>query len=240
MRTLARASILVLIVTSIASLATAASATRGKPPDLAKSYLFTPAGKLTPLHAGLTYQASQFPLALRLTAGEPGWSGTQWRSGSDYFRGGGPPHFGWVHIGQGPPSGIPRGLITIMTAYARTPSVAATVNVLRTRGHGAAYEATSPVEVAGFRGIQFDGQIVGATNQDHIGHFFVPFSQRSHAAGYFPDEYGVYGDVFRVIVLNVRGKTIVIFIENVALPTQQFPTFLNKADHILESLRFPG
>ena len=41
----------------------------------------------------------------------------------------------------------------IMTAYAATPSVAATVSGLRTRGHGATYQPTSAVKVGGFSGI---------------------------------------------------------------------------------------
>ena len=229
-----------IVVAVCATATAAAAATTTKLPDVPQSYLFTPAGKLTPLRSGVTYQASQFPLAVRLTPPDGSWSGAEWKSGTDYFRGGGPPHFGWVHVGQGSPTGIPRGLVTIMTAYARTPSVAATVNVLRTRGHGATYQATSPVNLGGFSGIQFDGQIVGAKNSDHTGHFFIPFSPPSHAAKYYPDEYGVYGDVFRVIVLNVHGKTVVVYIENVALPADQFPVFLTKAQQILESLRFAG
>src|SRR5713101_6248642 len=96
---------------------TGAATAAPKLPDLSQSYLFTPAGSLTPLRAGVTYQASAFPLALRLTTPEPGWSGTQWKSGNAYFRGGGPPHFGWVHVGKvATPVSVPRGLITIMTA----------------------------------------------------------------------------------------------------------------------------
>ena len=144
-----------------------------------------------------------------------------------------------MHVGRGSPKGIPQGLISIMTAYTRTPSVSATVNVLRTRGHGASYEPSTPVTVAGYHGIEFDGQIVGAKNVDHSGHFFVPFSPSSHAAGYFPDEYPVYGDVFRILVLDVRGRTVVVYVENVGLPAAQFPAFLAKADLILENLRFP-
>jgi hypothetical protein len=218
----------------------AASASPPKVPDVPQSYLFTAPGKLTPLRAGVTYGASQFPLALRLTPPNRSWLGAQWKSGTDYFRGGGPPNFGWVHLGQGSPTRIPQGLVTIMTAYARTPSVAATVRVLRTRGRGATYDATSTVKLGGSSGIQFDGQIVGAKNRDHNGHYFIPFSPPSNAARYYPDEYPVYGDVFRVIVLNVHGKTVVVYIENVALPPDQFPAFLTKADQILESLRFAG
>ena len=219
--------------------AVAAGATGSAPPDLAQSYYISPAGKAAPLHAETAYQASLFPILIRVRTAEPGWSGAQWKSGSDYFRGGGPPNYGWVHLLRGPATGIPRGLISIMTAYARTPSVAAVVNVLRTRGVGATYEPTSPVSLAGFSGIQFDGRITGAKNVDHIGHFFIPFSPPSHAAKYYPDEYPVYGDVFRVIVLDVRGKTVVIYIENVALPPEQFPAFLTKAERVLGWLRFP-
>jgi hypothetical protein len=140
-----------------------------------------------PLHAGVTYKASLFPIPFRVTAFGPGWSGVQWKSGRDYFRGGGPPNYGWVHLARGA-IGIPQGgLISIMTAYARTPSVTRTVNVLRTRGHGATYEPTSPVTLDGFSGIQFDGRITGAKNFDHTGHFFIPFSPVSHAAKYYPD-----------------------------------------------------
>lgn len=218
----------------------AASAAGSTPPDLKQSYLFTAAGHLTPLHAETTYQASLFPIPIRVKVTTPGWSGAQWKSGSDYFRGGSPPNYGWVHLARGPATGIPQGLISIMTAYTRTPSVARTVNVLRTRGHGATYDPTSPVTIAGFTGIQFDGRITGAKNVDHTGHYFIPFSPVSHAAKYYPDEYPVYGDVFRVLVLDVRGKTVVVYIENVALPPQQFPAFLTKTEQILHAIRYPA
>jgi len=229
-----------LLVACIAAGCVAATAAAAKLPDVPQSYLFTQAGVMTPLRAATTYRASQLPIAVHVTPPDRSWSGAQWKSGTDYFHGGGPPNYGWLHLGQGAPTGIPQGLVTVMTAYARTPSVAATVNVLRTRGHGATYEATSPVKVGGFAGVQFDGQIVGAKNRDHIGHYFIPFSPRSNAAKYYPDEYGVYGDVFRIIVLNVRGKTVVVYIENSGVSADQFPAFLTKADRILQTLRFPA
>ncbi len=206
--------------------------------DMPQSYLFTPGGALSRMKAGTTYGASLFPIPIRITP-STSWSGAQWESGRDYFRGGGPPNYGWVHIGHGT-TGVPNGLISIMTAYAPTPSVAATVNGLRTRGHGATYEATTSTRLAGFSGQQFDGKIVGARNPDQIGHFFVPFSPKSNAAKYYPDEYGVYGDVFRVIVLNVRGKTVIIYIENSGLAPEQFPQFLTKAEQLLRTVRFPA
>lgn len=211
------------------------AATSG-PPDIAHSYLFTPGGKLTPLKAHTTYEGRLFPIALRITPPIAGWSGAQWKSGTVYFHGGGPPNFGWVHLGRGT-TGVPQGLITVMTAYARTPSVAATVNVLRIRGRGATYDPTIPIDLAGFSGVQFDGKITGSKNFDHIGHYFIPFSPKSSSAKYYPDEYGVYGDVFRVIVLDVRGKTVIVYIEHPV--ASRFPAFLAQADKILKSLRFP-
>jgi len=67
----------------------------------------------------------------------------------------------------------------------------------------------------------------------------VPFTPPSHASKYYPDEYPVYGDVFRVIALNVRGKTVIIYIENVSLTVGAFPAFLTQADETLKSLTFP-
>jgi hypothetical protein len=209
------------------------------PPDLPQSYIFTPGGRFTRL-APRTYRASQFPIELRVTPRDRAWWGPQWKSGADYFAGGPPPNFGWVHVAKtSGPNSPPRGMISVMAAYARTPSVAATVNVLRTRGHGASYDAVLPATVAGYSGDQFDGRITGAKNVDHIGHYFIPFSSTSHAARYYADEYGVYGDVFRVIVLNVRGHTVVIYVDSGALPAGRFPAFLGDAATILGSLRFP-
>jgi hypothetical protein len=210
------------------------------PQEMPKSYLLSGPGRVTPLHAGVTYQASLFPIPVRLTPAA-GWSGAQWKSTSAYFSDtGGPPYFGWVALAGGSPRAIPQGLVTILTAYARTPSVAATADLLRTRGRGASYEPAAPVKIAGYSGVQFDGKITGAKNAEHVGHIFVPFSPPSSAAKYYPDEYPVYGDAFRVLVLDVRGKTVVAIVENVALPVGQFPAFLAKADRLLQSLRFPA
>lgn len=238
MRTLVGLGVAGLV--SVLPLSTSASfsATSPKPTDLPQSYLFTATGELTPLGAGTRYAASRFPLPIRVTVVEPGWSGTQWRSGHDYFRGGGPPNYGWVHLGRGSARAAPLGLVSIMTAYGATPSVAGTVTVLRTRGRGAEYGPSRPVVVAGYRGIQFDGRITGPRNSDHVGHYFIPFSPRSHAAHYYPDEYPVYGDVFRVIVVGVHGKSVVIYLENVALPPDDFPGFLTKAERLVRALRF--
>jgi hypothetical protein len=232
MRTLARIAVVAIVVAGLSSAVAAARAT-GKPAELPMSDLLKPSGALTALPARVTYQASDFPVPLRLTTPDATWAGAQWKSHSDRY-GGGPPFYGWASVGQGV-FGLPRGLLLIMTAYARTPSVAATVAGLRTRGVGATYQDTSPVKLAGFTGLEFDGHVIGTR------HTFVPFSARSHGAKYFPDAYFMnQGEAFRIIVLNVRGKTVVIFIDSVALPANQFPAFLVKADRILKSLRLPS
>jgi len=118
-----------------------------------------------------------------------------------------------------------------MTAYAQTPSVATTVARLRRRGLWASYETTSPAKVAGFAGVQFDGQV--AAGRIHV---FAPFSDTNH----FEDAFLIGGsELFRVIVLNVRGKAVVVYIDSAALAADQFPAFLAKANRTLASLRFP-
>jgi len=228
-----------------------ATAATPKLPDLPESYIFSPSGELTPLRAGVTYRASQFPQALRVTPPSRSCTGAQWKANNfppdeikrrhlkcstspAVCR---PPYFGWVAIGKGgaSPAPAPRALILIMAGYDRTPSVAVTVANLRTRGTGATYDPTTTVKVAGFSGTEFDGRLVGPK------HVFVPFSPPSHAAGGNSDaiETDGVGHAFRLIVLNVRGHTVVVFIGSLVMSADQFATFLPEADGILKSLRFP-
>jgi hypothetical protein len=181
------------------------------------------------LKAGVTFQASSFPLAMRATAPDATWFGGQGKIVTKK-RG----SFGWVEFLQSPPAS-PRGAISMITSLDATPSVAATVAQLRTGGSGATYQATVPARLAGFSGRQFDGQVVGKN------HIFVPFSPLSHAATFHPDAYKFdRGEVFRIIVLDVRGKTVVLLLENVALPADQFTAFLSTAaSRLLGSLQFP-
>jgi len=192
-------------------------------PKLANNDVNPPA-----LKAGITFQASLFPLVLRVTPPDATWFGGQGKIVTQK-RG----SFGWVEFLQSPP-GNPLGAISMITSLGTTPSVAATVARLRTGGSGATYQATSPVRVAGFSGSQFDGRVVGKS------HTFIPFSPLSHAARFHPDAYRFSnGEVFRIIVFDVRGKTVVLLLENAALPADQFPAFLASARRILGTLRFP-
>ena len=176
-----------------------------------------------------TYSAKVFPIALRVSV-PAGWRGGQGQSRQFKKT---TPAFGWIVLSQGTAAKA-QGAITIVSAYGRTPSVAAVVGALH-GGHGATYGPTTPVKIAGFSGKQFDG------NVDGQGHAFVPFSPRLHVAAFYSDAFAFdRGEAFRVLALDVRGKTVVVFLESAALPADQFPAFLTSAGQVLASLRFPG
>ena len=202
---------------------------------------------MSKLTAKAMYQASYMPIEVRLTTPDGSWAGAQWKANNfapdeiqrRHLRCPAackPPYFGWLGLAQGSPAAPPRGLIVIMSAFDRTPSVAATVNSLRTRGKGAVYEPTTHVTLAGIPALQFDGHIVGPS------HVFIPFSPPTTKATAFADAIEIErtGDAFRFIIVNVRGKTVVVFIDSAALPAEQFADFLTRAEPLLESLTFPA
>ncbi len=232
------------VVVSLSSLVavacvTAAGATSSTVVPLPTSNLPLPeGGKATPLRAGVTYEAKRvFPIVLRLTPPDGSWSGAQWKTSARGRHSKKPPFFGWVGaVGTPPtPGAVPLGAIDLVMSYTRTRSVTATVTQLRTPGHGAAtYGAISHVTIAGFSGLQFDGTVTGRL------HVFIPFTPHSRKAKFYGDAFELgRGAIFRIIVLQVRTKTVVVFIEPVGLPQGQFPAFLAKADTILKSLEFP-
>jgi hypothetical protein len=248
MRTL-RLTSLVVVLAGLGSLTAAGSATL---PDIPVSYLFSPAGRLTPLRAGVPYQASKFPIALRLTPPNGSWGGAQWKANqfppseialrhltcSSNPKVCAPPYYGWVTLGQGfSLAGPPRSLIVVMSSFSRTPSVATTVANLH-RGTNVEYQSASQVKVGGFAGVQFDGQTAGAR------HAFIPFTPPApgHALGDGAGDAiwieGV-GHPFRYIVLNVRGKTVVVMIGSLVMSPDEFAVYLPKTDAIVGSLRFP-
>ncbi len=194
-------------------------------------------GKAAPLRAGVTYEAKRaFPIALRVTPPDGSWSGAQWKTSAVGRHSRKPPFFGWVGVIQTPSTtdAGPLGAITIVTSYTRTRSATATANYLRTRGHGATYSPSSHVTIGGFTGIQFDGTITGKQ------HTFIPFTPQSGKARFYGDAFELgKGVAFRIIVLQIRAKTIVVFIEPAFLPMDQFPAFLMKAESLLQSLKFP-
>ncbi|HZQ64941.1 MAG TPA: hypothetical protein VFA66_06920 [Gaiellaceae bacterium] len=234
-----RAVVSVLVVASgLAGAAAAAPPARQLPESYLLSGLPSPAprfeGKLQRLTAGAVYTSSELPVAMRITPPDASWTGAQWKSARLDRGTGGPPYFGFAAFGVGrnTASTVPHGLVVVETAYDRTPSVSATVAGLRSRGRWATYRASSPVTLAGLHGVELDGEIAPG----HV-HVFQPFT----GAGHFVD--AVYADgseLFRVVVLDVRGKTVVVYLDGVGLTADEFPAFLERAGRLLQSLRFPA
>jgi hypothetical protein len=182
-----------------------------------------------PIMAGVTYEASSFPLAFRITPPDDTWAGAQWQTRSH-----GRPAFGWVSVGR-LHAGNPRGLIAIEAAFGRTPSVPAVLARLRSAGAGVTYGKTTHATIAGYPGWQIEGKVFGS-----FGHVFVPFSPRTAGVSP-PDSYKLdRGERFRIIVLDVRGESVVLFLTSFGLPAKEFPALLIAADQILGSLEFPG
>lgn len=180
------------------------------------------------LGAGGTFRARLFPIPVRFTTPNAAWSGAQGRTLSKGIVSTERGPYGWLQLAT---SG---GTVSIITAYGRTASVATIVNGLRTRGRGATYEPTVPARVGSFAGQQFDGQVSGEL------HIFVPFTPKSGAARYVSDAYELTrGDSFRIVVLNVRSKSVVLLIRGEGLSIDQLPAFLEGIDPLLTSLRFP-
>ena len=229
----------------------ATAAARAAPPDIPQSYVFG-SGKLSPVRPGVTYQASRFPIALRVTPPDASWGAAQWKANqfppdeiatrhlkcSTTPAVCKPPYYGWVAIGpRGTYSGPPPGLIVVLAGYSHVPSVATTVANLR-RGKNLELQPAHPVRLAGFSGLQFEGQTAGAK------HLFIPFTPPSHGAagGGAADLIQMDGadHPFLFDVLNVRGKTVVVLVGSLVVSPDAFPPFRAKAVRLLQSLRFPG
>ena len=227
------AIVLALAATAAGAQASARAATGASPAELPKT-----ATTIAPLKADLTYEASAFPIAIRLTPPNRTWLGAQYLTGSH-----GKPAFGWV-VAAHRPVAKPLGALNIETAIGPTPSLNKTIANLRFGGSsppethvgGVAFAQPTATKVAGFSGRMFDGQVWG-----RFGHTFLPFSPHVRGPAAPPDSiYLGKGEAFRMIVLDVRGKTVVLALESFGLPAEQFPAFLASAKGLLASLRFPS
>jgi len=186
---------------------------------------------MQPLASAVRYEARSFPIGVRITLPAGEWAGAQWTTRSSH----GQPAFGWLAIGQLPLNN-PRGLLTMETAFGPTPSAPTILGRLRSGRAEAVFEKTRRVALAGFPGWLVEGRVVGSS-----GHGFVPFTPGSggeRAPGAFMVG---SGERFRVIVLDVRGKSVVLFLESLKLRPQAFHAFTTMADRIVaDSLEFPG
>ena len=214
----------------VVSLAAAGVANAAAPRDLATSNLNTPAGHMTSLAAKTMYEARAFPIPIRVTPPDGTWAGSQWTTSAH-----GKATFGWVAVGHGGTSATspPRGVITVVTSFGATPSVSATIARIRSEGSGATFEDPSPVTVAGYAGTRFDGNVWGI-----YGHTVVPFTAKTGGASPSDSWHVDKGEAFRFIVLNAKGKTVVVFLESFGLAPDLFPGFVTSSARLLATLRF--
>jgi hypothetical protein len=162
-----------------------------------------------------------------------------------------------LRTGNAPLHGV--GYITLSSATGSTPSVAETVKRLRATPH-VKFGPIKPARVAGFAGRAFDATIPGT---DHVAGVSVsgvsidPFTVNHHClfcgdAQKWPHretkdvKFAGTGQLFHIVVIRVRGKTVVIYVESTYAdqrrypPAKTFPTFLPYAHQMLSTLRFPA
>jgi hypothetical protein len=209
-------------------------------------------GDTNRLHRSVTYQASAFPVALRVRLPDSRWEGVQYESGSFRFV-----QFHHLRTGSVPLHGV--GYMTLEAARGSTPSANTAIKRLHATPNIAA-SPIKPIRVAGFVGRQFDATITGKDVPPYCrshacsdGVSLVPFTTNRHCGycthtmkGQTQDvKFAGTGQVFRIIAINVRGKTIVIYLESnfadqpTFPPAKVFPTFLPYAQRMLAALVFP-
>lgn len=186
---------------------------------------------MRPIAASVRYEARSFPVAVRITLRDSGWAGAQWTARTTR----GLPACGWIALAQ-LPTDSPRGMISMETAFAPTPSVGTILARLRSARREATYGRTRRISLAGFVGWEMDGRVAGGSQ-----HVIEPFSPRG-TRGTPPDAHVLGGgERFRVVVLDVRGTRVVLVLQSVKLPPKEYRAFLARASRVLdESLEFPG
>jgi hypothetical protein len=202
-------------------------------------------GDTKPLKQGITYQASKFAVAVRVRPPDASWGGGQLESGPYTFV-----QLNHLRTGTKPLHGV--GFITLEAARVSTPSVDGAIKRLHATPHMHA-GPIKPTRLAGFTGKQFDATITAIDKPGSGGLDLVPFTTDLHCGfctktmhGETKDvKVGVPGQLFRIIALDVRGKTVVVYIESIYAdspkfpPAKLFPTFLPYAQKMLANVTFP-
>jgi hypothetical protein len=199
----------------------------------------------TKLESGSVYTASKFPVPLKIHAPGPLWGGVQLESGKYRFI-----QLGHQHVpGTAPLTGT--GLITLESATSSTPSAARTLANLRATPKMRA-GPTRATRVAGRRASMFDATITAIDRPGAGGLAIVPFTVNHHCGfctktmhGETKDvKVGRPGQLFHILVLRTRGRTVVIYVESNYAdqkrfpPTKTFPTFLPYAQKMLAAISF--
>ena len=186
--------------------------------------------ELHDLKRGVLYGANTFPLKLTARPPDALWLGGQTTAGTYRFV---VFQHKYLRNGQGKVAVWGSGEVAVESGTGKTGSVAQVLKNLRTTPKMSVTAPTS-VRVAGFAGQQFDATITGAEPGEH-GEAFVPFSGDPRPGG---DHMFVRkGEKLRIIVVGVRGKTVVIY-EQPAFdhPEKTFPAFTSAAKRLLATM----
>jgi len=182
------------------------------------------------LKRGTVYGASTFPLKLTARPPDALWLGGQTQASTFRFV---VFQHKYLRNAQGKVSVWGSGEVAVETGTGKTGSVAQVLKNLRSTPQ---ISVTTPVSVhvAGYAGQQFDATVTGAEPGEH-GEAFVPFSGDPRPGG---DHMFVRkGEKLRIIVVGVRGKTVVIY-EQPAFdhPEKTFPAFTSAAKRLLATV----
>lgn len=201
------------------------------------------------LVGGATYGAKLFPLTIRFRPADQLWEGAQYLRTPGLHEGqerkGGKFAFvqllhKYAHDAGGEISNWGRGTITFEAGF-KPGSVKTTMNRLRARLDDFQRAGNvSPIQIAGFAGLSYDGQLRDGNGSFHR---FVPFSssdgsQATTDSRKIGANYGK-GEAFRIMVLDVRGTPVAIYLESETAPADKFPDFLKFANQLFQTLTFP-
>jgi hypothetical protein len=222
-------------VAALATLAWAAGVSAAAPVDLFNDGERTESVRaggvnVHDLKRGALYGASTFPLKLTARPPDALWLGGQTQAGTYRF---GVSQHKSLRNAQGKVSVWGSGEVAVETGTGKTGSVAQVLKNLRSTPQ---ISVTAPVSVrvAGYGGQQFDATITGAEPGEH-GEAFVPFSGdprpvRDHM-------FVLKGEKLRIIVVGVRGKTVVIYEQpSMDRLEKTFPAFTGAAKRLLATL----
>jgi len=240
-----------LVVVALVSLASAGIATAGGTivlGDLGEAHEGIGQSSVkTSLALGKVYTANKFPVAVKIHTPGPQWEGGQLETGKYRF-------IQLVHLhvpGTAPSTGF--GYITLESGTTATPSVSKTVANVRATPH-LKTSPTKAITVAGRHASMFKATVTANDGPDTGGTSITPFTVNHHCGfctGTTHGEIkglkvGAAGQLFRIIVLQVHGRTVVIYVESTYAsshakkhpPTQTFPTFLPYAQKMLAHISF--
>jgi hypothetical protein len=199
----------------------------------------------THLGRGKVYTANKFPVALRIHTPTPQWGGVQLESGKYRF----------IQLPHLRPPGTPPltgvGYITLESATTATPSVSRTLANLRATPKFKA-SPTKATRIAALPAKMFNATVTAIDRPGAGGLSINPFTVNHHCGFCTKTDHGETKDVkvgepgqlFRIFVLRVHGRTVVIYVESTYPgskkhpPSKTFPTFLPYAKEMLAHISF--